>query len=549
MERHGTAANFGIETNIQIVDPAMVTTKTGYQNGVSTGYNGYVNPNVPVVYDFTIENKSNVTINSLTFFDAKLDVNLTKDTITLNTETKIDKLSVTLYNADGSVKETVAAGKLDEAKLKDYLAAGLAAGQKIVIYGFQHTILDGEWEQRQNTDGTTSNHYFFNQLHTTALDSLNRQLTGDAHWVVQKHELDVQDYHVYEWVGKSVSLTQNELESHLVDAINKKNENNDFVADTSATEIEITSASGKTEGANAKAKLTSENAITYTGSKVGVDTFYYKITIKKSGANDYYTAVIAVAVYSYDVADNIYVLDYNLPVRLSGTDSDSPLVNNDTHDLGIVNPLDPAWSITGISGATTNYGAFDLKDGVLTYRMQKFLNGEDHVTVTTQVLEEGQTTVTKYTGVTMTQTVSVVPASVMYYEDNFITYDEENGKAIEGAQKIFPLPRKGKRGNKAGTHRISLNHLMIHIRRNDQKFPLLHIDKAILPYRHADPPGKSILNLIKGMLGILRKKALPLTAHNASPENAAFQYLIFNCNVLFHRFIIEDFPQKSIDLS
>ena len=36
MERHGTAANFSIETNIKVVDASMLTEKIGYQNGIST---------------------------------------------------------------------------------------------------------------------------------------------------------------------------------------------------------------------------------------------------------------------------------------------------------------------------------------------------------------------------------------------------------------------------------------------------------------------------------------------------------------------------------
>ena len=45
MERHGTAANFGIETNIKIVDPSMLTEKNAYQDEQAVGYNGFVNPN------------------------------------------------------------------------------------------------------------------------------------------------------------------------------------------------------------------------------------------------------------------------------------------------------------------------------------------------------------------------------------------------------------------------------------------------------------------------------------------------------------------------
>ena len=84
MERHGTAANFGIETNIKIVDPSMLTEKVAYQNGANFGNYGFVDANKPVRYQFRLTNNGDAKIEELTFKDTDIGVNLTKDAITLN---------------------------------------------------------------------------------------------------------------------------------------------------------------------------------------------------------------------------------------------------------------------------------------------------------------------------------------------------------------------------------------------------------------------------------------------------------------------------------
>ena len=145
MERHGTAANFSIETNIKVVDASMLTEKIGYQNGISTGYNGYVNPNKPVIYEYALTNNGKEPILNLTFDDPQLGISLSKDSLTLNSETTSENLTATVYNRDGTVKEFVPEGTLNADKLKQLLATGLKVGEKISIYGFRHKVTDAEW--------------------------------------------------------------------------------------------------------------------------------------------------------------------------------------------------------------------------------------------------------------------------------------------------------------------------------------------------------------------------------------------------------------------
>ncbi len=221
MERHGTAANFSVETNIKIVDPSMITTKDGYQYNAHVGYNGFVLPTAPVTYRFGLENNGEAPLHDLTFTDATIGVTLTPEAITLNSATTIDNLYVTLYNPDGSTK--LFEQMQTAARLQELLKTGLLVGEKIHIFGFNYLIPKDEWV------GTS----FVNRVLTTAYcdygnnDESTRKLTGVADFVVQKIEYLIDPLHVYTWGkldnsmdfvaghGEPVTLYKDELLSAL----------------------------------------------------------------------------------------------------------------------------------------------------------------------------------------------------------------------------------------------------------------------------------------------------------------------------------------------
>ncbi|MGM9652554.1 MAG: fibro-slime domain-containing protein [Eubacteriales bacterium] len=405
MERHGTAANFGLETNIKIVDPSMLTKKNAYQKGTNVGNFGYVDPSIPVSYGFALTNNGEAKIEELTFRDNDIGVYLTKDAIALNSETNILQLSARVTDKDGKEKVSYAAGNLTEDILKQLLLAGLEIGDTIEIAGFQYTIPTAAWTDEK----------FTNTVYTTAIsygnNASHRTLNGLASCTVQQQEYSFEHLHFYEWVGKGVTVTKDELIAAVIQA---------GVANPGTT-VQLCSPSGNTSdaGINPRAAYTEGGGIKYTGVVTGADTYYYKVGIY---------GPVAVTIYSYDVADNVYVLDYGLPVELNG--QDFGLLVNDTLTL-IDNPYATTASTVGITSSTTNYGMFSWNAPSLKYTLTNFMNGEDNALVTVQVLENGATELTKATGVLMEETVRVIPANVVYYEDDFagITYigTDKNG--------------------------------------------------------------------------------------------------------------------------
>lgn len=409
MERGGGAGNFGIETNMKIVEPSMITNKLGFQNGVTTGYNGFVDPSKNVGYGFELTNSGNEPITNLTFTDASIGVTLTKDKITLNSRSNIAEMYAIVYGADGAIKTRYNMPNLTVDVLKSLLAAGIDAGEKIGIYGVKYDITTADWSAGGNT--------FTNTVKTTAESRDSVTLTGYAEWKVQKRAYSYNCFNIYDLIEdetqQGVTVTKAELLQPIQDAGQS--------VTASSVGIVLCSPSGNTDTTTLSKNVTlnTDGSITYTGSKAGVENIYYKVT---GGSWD--NVVFHYHAYTYDVSDNAYVLDYGLPVELN--DAAYGLMVNDRAVLA--ENANATTTITAISG-TSHYGSFTLNGNSLKYTPNKFMSGVDSVEVTLQVLQNGASGVTKFTGLTMTQTVKVVPANVVYYEEDFadITYLNGNG--------------------------------------------------------------------------------------------------------------------------
>lgn len=446
MERHGSSANFGIETNIKIVDPAMVTEKRAWQNDNLVGYNGYVLPDTDIVYDFSITNNGETSIGDLTFLDENLGVSLSKDAIVLPSGTSINDIAAYHFAADGSVKAFTNPADMNEDILKSYLAAETAetklqVGEKLLVYGFKHKL------------GNNDADVFDNYVYTTAVadgenvDDAKRNLNGmDNHRVQKTHyafdslafydggHLDGVNYgQLDENKSQGVTITRDELLAPMKAKEDLKN------LDYSNATIALTNASGTSTSVKYNATMQADGSIFFQTDKVGTELFYYAVTI-----GDYTYEPIAVHVHTYGVDDSVFVLDYNLPVELF--ENTAHIARNDI--LTLNSNAGTSYSFNAPAGKVGTYGDFAVAEGSLVYTMKQFLNGPDSIEVEVTVLKDGATAVDKTTGVVLTQTVSVVPANVMYYEDDFtgegaITYVSTGSDAEGNIWAVYEGAYKG----------------------------------------------------------------------------------------------------------
>ncbi len=469
-ERHGTAANFGIKTNIKIVDPNMQTTKTGYQNGAPVGYNGLVDPTKPVIYMFGLQNNGETPLRNLQFADDDIGVNITNTTLQLrgkkNNSTDISRMAVNIYNPDGSLHLTYMGseygGQLTEARLKQLLANGIEVGERIEIFGFEYLIPTDEWVTNSGQTQFPNTVYSYAEcIYANDQDGV-QELRGIADYVVQKANHIYQDLRYYSWLhdtgdGKGfmddggsskVVLTKAELVGFI------KAEHTDISIPDSA-KLQLTYPSGvpvvyndttigtyvptTDAGRTGGARLDADGNLTITAADnaTGRANYYYILTYGE-GENVRSLGPVRIDVLTYGVSDDVFVLDYGLSVDLFG--NEGIILSNDIRYLSI-NDKNMIPTHMVLCDHTANYGVYTWADGTamtdgteipfgasLLYTMNKFMEGEDHFEIEYSIVEDGATEVTNRTGVTMKQKITVLPANVMYYEDTFSFSDPKSIK-------------------------------------------------------------------------------------------------------------------------
>lgn len=226
-----------------------------------------------------------------------------------------------------------------------------------------------------------------------------------------------------------VTITRDELLAPMMAHPDLKNLN------YAGAVIQLTNASGTSTNIQYNATVNADGSIFFQTDRTGTELFYYTVTI-----GNYTYEPIAVYVYTYGVADNIYVLDYNLPVDLD-------IERNDVLSIGS-NPNTSYTYAVSADSLKGTYGDFNAASDSLGYTMKQFMNGLDTLEVVVTVLKNGETEVSKTTGVTLTQTVTVAPANVMYYEDDFtgegaITYVNTGSDASGNIWAVYEAEAVG----------------------------------------------------------------------------------------------------------
>lgn len=221
-------------------------------------------------------------------------------------------------------------------------------------------------------------------------------------------------------------------------------------------------------GATTAEYTLSAKSINYTSSHVGADKYILQLD-SVEGSSFITTSYVDVVVYNFNVNDHIYVLDYGLPVNLAGGENGFDSMSGDSASgFAITNDIIEAEDIADYDVTNTKLGftdekpdfkddtdaaAYDAsafvakneemtgKQGTLKYNSEssviytpnKFMNDIDTFYYGIQVTKVNSTAsdATNATPV-MVGEVKVMPADVVYYEDNFAKTDTDEVDGTNG---------------------------------------------------------------------------------------------------------------------
>ncbi len=429
MERHSYGSNIRIATNIRVTDPEMTTEKLAWQNDKQLAYGSAVASGVPVEYGFSITNTGGGKLSNFTFADNDIGVTLSyqtgysKNTAAYGLLDNGVNLTAIIINADGTEhsRGTITTSDI----LKKFLdETVLTSGQTLMIRGIQYTI-DQSVGVFNNTvftsavgETTTGNEILYGQA------SMRVYLPGDPIY--------------YQWAEHELVIPQNQWLQDIFDSgVTARELTEWWLTDSDGNVQEYSFVSWVGDG---------ETELRINYYEPGIKMFYVSIGFR--GVNGLVTVPFFVNVA--DVEDSTIVLDYGLPVSISATE----LTKNDAVDIF---GSDNTWSIIGFGDGkgyanneisfdlNTNqkkhsgtYGDFVITDNIITYTPDTFLKGVEEIDIAVNVYNKNTTPnnlgddLDINNEVEMYKTIRIVPANVMYYEDDFagITYTIAEGEKL-----------------------------------------------------------------------------------------------------------------------
>lgn len=459
MERHSYGSNIRISTNIKVTDPSMTTTKTAWQNSSQLDFGSIVDPKQVVEYGFAITNNGEENLYNLTFTDNDIGVTLDPtngltvrgsrvydvngETLEVSDLTAIvsnpghDDITITFANNDAlkSFLKTFTSGSVQES------GSGLWKDGTVLIRGIGYQLTDA-----QIAAGVFDNTVFTTSTNFTG----SKKLQGQASMRV----FVPADPMYYEWAGHNLSVTKTKLVTDVLAAANQTdnilNGKVPNLTTNNVNKIELVTKAG-TAISSSNVTIDSNYNLTINYPTTGSKVFYVKITYNSSNN----TVIVPVLVNVTDVKDSVYVLDYGLSVDLT---ANGELTKNDTLTVPgrstkssvLAIGKDGAYSpneitFTSQNEVTATDGKFSYTDESVKYTPTDFMDEIDTVQVAVNVYES-DITPSKITGtldinneVEMYKNVNTLPATVVYYEDDFpaIQYANEDGSTTTNVFKTI----------------------------------------------------------------------------------------------------------------
>ncbi len=462
MERHSYGANMRINTNIHVTDPSMKTVKTAYQNGSEVNYGGVIDKDAPIEYAFSVTNSGNQRVFNLTFTDNDIGVTLDPNRGLVITNSNVCDVNGGTLDVTDLVAYVDGYSDYNEAIIQNRPPVNRTETIEVhfqnndELMAFLKTLdaeytdssagKDGLWPfatvqirgigyklTKAQAEAARFDNVVFTQGNTLP-DGTGTTLLGQDNMLV----FVPSDPMFYQWSGHELVVSKDKLIGDVIEAAQAAgNPLEGKVPNLTANNVNsitlTTRAGNPIQSTNVKVNSDSSLSINYT--KTGSAVFYVKIAYNSNNNS----VVVPVLVNVTDVEDSVFVLDYGLNVNL--TDAGG-LTKNDTLT---VPGRDTSWSLMGIgsNGAYANNkisfsvdtdgalrvdkgnGVYTLREQVLSYKPDDFMDQIESVQVAMNVYEQGITPSAVAAAlninkeVQMFKNVSVLPATVVYYEDNF----------------------------------------------------------------------------------------------------------------------------------
>lgn len=462
MERHSYGSNMRIMTNIRVTDPKMDTEKTAWQDGSEIAYGGIIDKDKVIEYGFYIKNNGVVNLYNLIFDDGDIGVRLdytngltVKDgyngsrVFDLNGGTLdvTDLVAVVSHPNYEDITVTFDSNEELEAFLADLTGDGLDSNNKGLFSGATVLIrgIGYKLTEKQIEDAVFEN-------------TVNTWATGNGEILQGNDNMRVfvpSDPMYYQWAGHNLVVSKDKFIGDVLSAAKSTNNTlNNKVPDLSTgnvTSLELVSKGG--------GSTTSEN-VTVTNEKITINyktpgsyIFYVKVTYTHESEKQ--SVIVPVLVNVTDVADSYIVLDYGLPVEIKLAD----ISQNDTLTVAGRTTTSSIIAIGGVdekgengsytpneitfTPATGNkiegtFGTFEFngETQTITYTPTSFIEGEDSIQIALNVYEcESPSNITGILNINkeveMYKTITIIPATVMYYEDNFTSSNDSEYNDIK----------------------------------------------------------------------------------------------------------------------
>ena len=164
------------------------------------------------------------------------------------------------------------------------------------------------------------------------------------------------------------------------------------------------------------------NATLYVGD---LDSYSYTNNVTaRIGTGNTASASHTIYTHSYGSETNVsYVVDFGLPLKL--TSSDLPLKDT-VLSIALSSKNDPKYGNVELTGVALSNGRYNPESITLTYTPTKMLNAVDVIMMSLTYQVSGNKTVT------FDKVISIIPASIVYYED---TRKYRSGEMIDGNKK------------------------------------------------------------------------------------------------------------------